>query len=60
MKNIKRETEATTKTSLRLPVSLLERAKIRAIKEGRTLQEIAADALDSYLKTPIKREEGTR
>jgi predicted DNA binding CopG/RHH family protein len=51
-----RDTEKeTTKTTLRLPASLLERAKIRAIKEHRTLQEIVADAITTYLKTPVAR-----
>jgi hypothetical protein len=45
----------TAKTTLRLPASLLERAKIRAIKEHRTLQEIVADAITTYLKTPVAR-----
>jgi hypothetical protein len=45
----------TSKTTLRLPTSLLERAKIRAIKERRTLQEIVADAITTYLKTPTAR-----
>ena len=49
-----------TKTTLRLPTSLLERAKIRAIKEKRTLQEITAAALEAYLKTPIARTGGER
>jgi hypothetical protein len=46
-------TRETAKTTLRLPASLLERAKIRAIKEHRTLQEIVADAIMAYLKTPM-------
>jgi hypothetical protein len=44
-----------SKTTLRLPGSLLERAKIRAIKEKRTLQDITTAALEAYLKTPIAR-----
>ncbi len=38
------------KTSLALPTALWEAAKIQAIKQGRTLQELVADAVDSYLK----------
>ena len=60
MKTTKREAEAMTKTSLRLPVALLERVKIRSIKERRPLQEIACVALEAYLKTPIEREGGAR
>jgi predicted DNA binding CopG/RHH family protein len=45
----------TSKTTLRLPASLLERAKIRAIKEHRTLQEIVSDAITTYLQTPVSR-----
>lgn len=50
MKTKKREAEPMSKTTLRLPEKLIERAKIRAIKEKRTLQDIAMDALESYLK----------
>lgn len=45
-----------SKTTLRLPENLIERAKIRAIKERRTFQEIATTALEAYLKTPLARE----
>jgi hypothetical protein len=45
-----------SKTTLRLPDNLLERAKIRAVKEKRTLQDITAAALEAYLKTPLARE----
>jgi len=45
-----------SKTTLRLPENLIERAKIRAIKERRTLQEITTTALEAYLKTPLARE----
>jgi predicted DNA binding CopG/RHH family protein len=43
-----------TKTTLRIPKHLLDDCKHRAIDEGRNLQEIVADALESYLKTKIK------
>jgi hypothetical protein len=46
----------TSKTTLRLPDSLLERAKIRAVKEKRTLQDITTAALEAYLKMPLMRE----
>lgn len=45
-----------SKTTLRLPENLIERAKIRAIKERRTFQEITTAALEAYLKTPLARE----
>ncbi len=38
----------TTKVSL--PRKTWEKAKIRAIREGRTLQELVAEALAGYLK----------
>ena len=47
-----------SKTTLRLSDELLERAKIRAVKERRTLQEITAEALEAYLKTSLVREGG--
>jgi hypothetical protein len=43
-----------TKTSLRVPENLLERAKIRAIKERRTLQDLTIAALEAYLETPLQ------
>ncbi len=46
------------KTTLRLPVDLLQRAKIRAIKERRTLQDITTAALEAYLKS--SKGEGSR
>jgi predicted DNA binding CopG/RHH family protein len=52
----KREIQPMSKTTLRLPENLIERAKIRAIKERRTFQEIATTALEAYLKTPLARE----
>lgn len=56
MKKSDQDKDEQTKTSLRLPIKLLEQAKIRAIRERRTLQDIAIDALEAYLKTPIERE----
>jgi len=44
------------KMTARLPESLAERAKIRAVKEKRTLQELVALALEAYLHEPIDRE----
>jgi hypothetical protein len=42
------------KTSLSLPEDLWRDAKIRAVNEGRNLQDVVADALKLYLKTPRK------
>ena len=43
-----------SKVTIRLPASLVERTKIQAIKQKRTLAAITAEALDAYLrKTPI-------
>ena len=53
---IKPAAQPMSKTTLRLPENLIERAKIRAIKERRTLQEITTTALEAYLKTPLTRE----
>ena len=49
-----------TKTTLRVPKHLLDACKHRAIDEGKNLQEIVADALESYLKTKIKSVKGKR
>ena len=42
------------KTSLSLPEELLQEARIRAIYEKRNLQDVVAEALKLYLKTPRK------
>ena len=42
------------KTSLSLPEDLWREAKIRAMDEKRNLQDVVADALRAYLKTPRK------
>ena len=44
------------KTSLSLPEELWRAAKIRALDEGKNLQEVLADALREYLKTKRKEE----
>ena len=38
------------KTTLRLPKKLFQEAKIRAVLEERNLQELVAEALETYLK----------
>lgn len=43
-----------TKTTLRIPKHLLDGCKHRAIDEGRNLQDVVTDALETYLKTKTK------
>lgn len=38
------------KTTLRLPKKIFQDAKIRAVIEERNLQELVAEALETYLK----------
>jgi predicted DNA binding CopG/RHH family protein len=57
---VKSKNNEMTKTTLRVPKHLLDACKHRAIDEGRNLQEIVADALESYLKTKIKSVKGKR
>lgn len=51
------ETDNMVKVTVRLPEALVERVKIRAVKERRSIQELAQLAFETYLKTPIAREE---
>ncbi len=46
----------TMKTSLTLPEEVWKAAKIRAVQEGKNLQEVVAEALCLYLKTKGKEE----
>jgi predicted DNA binding CopG/RHH family protein len=57
---VKSKKHEMTKTTLRVPRQLLDACKHRAIDEGRNLQEVVADALESYLKTKIKSVKGKR
>ena len=43
--------------TVRLPDKLVEEAKIRAAKTRTTLQQILADALRAYLKTPLPKQQ---
>ncbi len=43
------------KTTLRVPAEVWEAARIRAIQERRTFQEVLADALRLYLKTKLEK-----
>lgn len=42
--------EPTSKTTLRLPADLLKRAKIFAIKNEMSFQDLVIEALKTYLK----------
>jgi predicted DNA binding CopG/RHH family protein len=42
--------ETIIRTTIRLPKPLLERAKIRAIKDSTSFQDLVIEALKSYLK----------
>ena len=42
--------ERMTKVTIRLPVDLVKTFKHRAIDEGRTFQELVAEAMREYLK----------
>lgn len=44
-------TGETVKTSVKLPKVLWREASVRALDEGRDLQDIIAEALELYLKT---------
>lgn len=50
--------EKTVKTSVKLPHALWKRAHVRALDEDRDLQDLIAAAIELYLRTPLKREEG--
>lgn len=51
-----KEAEPMSKVTIRLPDDLVERAKIRAIREHRTLQEMTAEALEAYLRRAERKE----
>jgi hypothetical protein len=46
----KSESRPLVQTTIRLPQPLLERLKIAAVRRKTTLQEIAAEALEAWLK----------
>lgn len=48
------------KCTVKLPEPLWRKARIRALDERAEFQAVVARALDLYLKTPVKREEGGR
>lgn len=43
------------KTTLRVPEPIWKAARVRALDERRSFQDVLADALAVYLKTPIKK-----
>lgn len=46
------------KVTVRLPRSLMEKAKIRAVRERTSLQALIEAGLAALLKTPLRREGG--
>jgi hypothetical protein len=61
MKTKPRREQANMKLlGVRVPESLIERAKIRAVREKSTLQDLVETALEAYLKTPLRREGESR
>jgi hypothetical protein len=53
----KKEAAPMVKTTLRVPEAVWRAARIRAVEERRTFQDVLADALTMYLKTALKRRE---
>ena len=45
---------ASSLLSARFPRKLIKAAKARASKEGKTLKELIAEALEAYLKVPAR------
>jgi hypothetical protein len=45
-----------TKTSIKMSRETWRAAHIRALDEGRDLQDVIVSALEIYLKTPVKRQ----
>jgi hypothetical protein len=48
------------KTSIRMPRETWRAAHIRALDEGRDLQDVIVSALELYLKTPLDKSRGER
>jgi hypothetical protein len=49
-----------TKTTIRMPRETWRAAHIRALDEGRDLQDVIVSALELYLKTPLETSKGER
>ncbi len=47
-----------SQTNIRLPKKLKERARIKAVKEGKSLSEVMRELLLEWLKSPPKAESG--
>lgn len=43
-------TETLVRTTVRLPAELLKDAKVKAIRDGKTLQDLITAAIRSYVK----------
>ena len=50
MNIMKTKNTELVKTTLRLPKKIFQEAKIKAVLEERNLQELVAEALETYLK----------
>jgi hypothetical protein len=57
MKTGKREAVTMFRLTVRVPETLAEKAKIRAIRDKSTLQQLVTDALEAYLKAKPKGQE---
>ena len=55
-----REPGESVKTSVKLPKALWREASIRALDEGKDLQDVIAAALDLYFKSTPKRQGSAR
>jgi hypothetical protein len=59
-KKLLSEAGESVKTSVRLPRDLWREASIRALDEGKGLQDVIAAALDLYFKSTPKRQGSAR
>jgi predicted DNA binding CopG/RHH family protein len=50
----KKEATGVTLIQARVPADLAKRVKIKAVKEGTTLQQLVNDLLTEYVKRPAK------
>lgn len=50
MKKLRADTDPIVRTTVRLPLSLLNAAKHRGIDDGQPLQEVIIRALEQYLR----------
>ena len=59
-KTAEHEVATTAKMTVRLPKPLLLETRVRALTMEVDLQDLVADALTEYLKTPAKRKRGNK